>query len=299
MTTMSGDESLDERAKEDSVGKLFFSLEETTEMSVPPLLKAILVSCGYTDPLTLSGVTEEKNFKSICDYLESDEGKEALEEAIDKSSLSSVDQKYFEKPVKYLNIPGNKARLKGIQEYFLQQKSKPKKSLVQTVDKSKRKSSTVEKSGTHSTNHHEVTPISSDDDKKNLLKYVKNQVSKLKITQSSQKVLENLDVMIYVIAGKKQGKLTCLLCDEAEPSTSTVYPKNRTGWLVYNYIRHINRLHLIKQPITASNMSMDKYVIRGKKSSEDSAENFETGMDPSLDDEEEERRRDLNLNFLS
>lgn len=237
----------------------FDELEKSVDTIIPPFLRAILRAAGFNDQLTLRSVYTD--FQSITDYVDSDDGIEQVKGLLG-AELLQVDERYLRKPSSFLKIPGNKIRLKGIQDFFESQKQSLRDKQCREDRKTQKLPPRNDRSRSPLQSN---TPKAKEDqleesDKANLLTTIKTQVRKLKIVPTQQSALENPKIEIYLKGNKKHASVSCLVCASTEKDkVSTAYGKGSKTWLISNYKRHIERIHLVKTPSKDSG-SLDKFV---------------------------------------
>jgi len=221
-----------------------------------------------------------------------------------------VEEKYMTKPSSYLKIPGNKIRLQGIQDYCVnkQQQQRDRDSR----EKFKREIVTgSQRKNERSRSPAKMKQITEADEKKlktKLQETIQKQVHKLNVISTQKVALENPDVVYNLTGEKNSATVTCLACDKScKDRTCTAYAKG-TSWIVMNYKRHLERVHLNAVISSKSNGSLDKFIQRKQieeSTEKETAEDITISVDPSIfitdnisDDEEESLRNTLEKNFL-
>lgn len=263
---------------------IFTTVELDINTKIPAYLQAILLSAGFNDVLTLSSVYD--SIDTISDFVDSEDGLEALKETMKLCSVKNVDKKYKVKPSAFLKVPGNKARLKGIQDYYLKKSSEKK---VVLKDRMKKGATSL------ATSHQSAPPIKiTDDDLTNLQRALKN-VESLNVPEGIKITLVNPTIRLYTVGDKKQAEVTCIECDTTvKDRACTAYAKGKSSWTIANYTRHINRCHL-KKTCAPQAGSLDKFLTKSDQSQVSNP--GEDGHDFIIDDEEQDKRED-ERNFL-
>lgn len=307
-------EDTDSESEEDYKEDLeFFSkLEKDLHTKIPPFIKCSLIACQMNDELTIS----KMNVEDFMKFLDSDKGKKILK-GMFKSSKKAKVLEFLEQPSSIFDVPGNTVRLDGIIEHCKAKQQSQRDKIM------KAERITCRPSSSASTGQAEYKEKESDESHTVLiLKTIKKKVDGMNVAADIRPALATPDISICHGLKELSAQLTCCVCSggnkKQKDVVSTIYKKGLSCWKIQNYVRHIERNHLI-EPKSSASRSMDEFVSKSKVNKDstsdaptdkqvdkpaDDSTNSKSGASDiaehvEISDEEEERRRQSldNSNF--